>query len=66
MNYAVSYLFRLGFLVNSNLKLEIKEQLHIAVKKPSLNKQVIPQSKFIIRALIIAVYPQFTNETDES
>lgn len=66
MNYAVSYLFRLGFLVNSNLKLEIKEQLHIAAKKPSLSKQVIPQSKFIIRALIIAVYPQFTNETDES
>ena len=47
---------------DSNFKLEIKELLHIVPKKPSLNKQLNSQSKFNIRTLIIAAYPQFVDE----
>ena len=42
----------------TNFKLEMKELLHIIQHKPTLNKQLNPQSKFNIRTLIIAAYPQ--------
>ena len=47
----------------SNLKLEMKELLHIVQHKPSLNRQLNAQSKFNIRTLIIAAYPR-VNEDD--
>lgn len=46
----------------SNFKLLMKELLHILARKPSINKQMNPQSKFNIRTLIIAAYPQFVGE----
>ena len=46
----------------SNLKLEIKELLHIIKEKPSLNKQLNARSKFNIKTLIIAAYQQTVNE----
>ena len=48
---------------DSDKKLQIKELLHIIHHKPSLNKVYNPQSKFNIKTLIIAAYPQVTSET---
>ena len=45
----------------SNFKLEMKELLHIVQRKPTLNRQLNPQSKFNIRTLIITAY-QDVNE----
>ena len=49
---------------DNNLKLEVKELLHIVKHKPSLSKQLNPQSKFNIKTLIIAAYPQNVDEAD--
>ena len=48
---------------DSDKKLQLKELLHIIHHKPSLNKVYNPQSKFNIKTLIIAAYPQVTSET---
>ena len=47
---------------DSNQKLEIKELLHIIKEKPLLNRQLNAQSKYNIKTLIIAAYPQHVNE----
>ena len=47
---------------DTNFKLECKELLHIVHLKPSLNRQLAAQSKFNIKTLIIAAYPQYANE----
>ena len=46
---------------SNDLKLRIKELLHILKRKPSLNKQLNSQSDFDIKTLIIQAYPQFRN-----
>ena len=51
-------------ILESNFKLELKELLHIIARKPSLNKQLNPQSKYNIRTLIIAAHPQLVDEDD--
>ena len=40
-------------------KLKVKELLHILEEKPTLNKQLNPQSKYDIKTIIVQVYPQF-------
>ncbi len=47
---------------DNDLKLRIKELLHILKKKPSLNKQLNSQSDFDIKTLIIQAYSQFRNK----
>jgi len=47
---------------DNDLKLRIKELLHILKKKPSLNKQLNSQSDFDIKTLIIQAYAQFRNK----
>ncbi len=44
---------------NSDMKLRIKELLHILRRKPSLNKQLNAQSEFDIKTILIQAYPQF-------
>jgi len=46
---------------DTDLKLKIKELLHILKRKPSLNKQLNSQSDFDIKTIIIQAYPQFRN-----
>jgi len=43
----------------NDLKLRIKELLHILRRKPSLNKQLNAQSDFDIKTFLIQAYPQF-------
>jgi hypothetical protein len=43
----------------NDLRLRIKELLHILRKKPSLNKQLNAQSDFDIKTFLIQAYPQF-------
>ena len=44
---------------DNDLKLRIKELLHILTRKPELNKQLGSQSSFEIKTLLIQAYPQF-------
>ncbi len=44
---------------STDLKLKMKELLHILKRKPELNKQLNSQSNYDIKTLIIAAYPQF-------
>jgi hypothetical protein len=44
---------------DSELKLRIKELLHITKKKPRLNKQLGTQSQFDIKTIIVAKHQQF-------
>ena len=46
---------------DTDLKLKIKELLHILKRKPSLNKQLNSQSDFDIKTIIIQAYPRFRN-----
>jgi predicted GIY-YIG superfamily endonuclease len=48
---------------DSDLKLRIKELLHIQKQKPTLNKKLNSQSDFDIKTLIIQAYPQFRTQT---
>ena len=47
---------------DSDFKLRLKELLHIVCHRPSLNKQLNPQSQFNVNTLIIATYKQVTGE----
>ena len=49
---------------SSDMKLGIKELLHILRSKPSLNKQLNAQSDFDIKTLLIQAYPQFREENN--
>ena len=49
---------------SSDMKLRIKELLHILRSKPSLNKQLNAQSDFDIKTLLIQAYPQFREENN--
>ena len=49
---------------DTDMKLRIKELLHILKRKPSLNKQLNSQSNYEIKTLIIQAYPQFRNITE--
>jgi hypothetical protein len=44
---------------DSELKLRIKELLHITQKKPRLNKQLGTQSQFDIKTIIVAKHQHF-------
>ncbi len=44
---------------NNNMKLQIKELLHILKQKPSLNKHLNSQSNFDIKTIIVKAYQQF-------
>ena len=44
---------------DNDLKLRIKELLHILTRKPELNKQLGSQSSYEIKTLLIQAYPQF-------
>ena len=44
---------------DNNLKLEVKELLHILSQKPSLNKQLNSQSDYDIKTIIVKAYQQF-------
>lgn len=46
---------------DNDFKLRIKEMLHIVRNKPELNKQLNAQSKYDIKTLIIAAYPQHSS-----
>jgi predicted GIY-YIG superfamily endonuclease len=46
---------------DNDLKLKIKELLHILKQKPTLNKQLNSQSDFDIKTILIQAYPQFRN-----
>ena len=50
---------------DTDLKLRVKELLHILKRKPTLNKQLNSQSDYEIKTLIIQAYPQhrINNET---
>ena len=47
---------------DSDLKLKLKELLHIVRHRPTLNRQLNPQSQFNVNTLIIAAYKQVTGE----
>jgi len=47
---------------DSDFKLRLKELLHIVCHRPSLNRQLNPQSQFNVNTLIIAAYKQVTGE----
>jgi hypothetical protein len=47
---------------DNDLKLRIKELLHILTRKPELNKQLGSQSSFEIKTLLIQAYPQFRSK----
>ena len=49
-----------------NMKLLCKELLRIVEKKSSLNRLLGAHSKYNIKTLIIAEYPQFTDEASTS
>lgn len=51
---------------DSDFKLCCKELLHIVQKKPTLNRQLGSHSQYNIKTLIIAAYPQFTDEASTS
>ena len=51
---------------DNNLKLQIKELLQIVNHKPTLNRQLNSQSKFNIKTLIVAAYPQLSDEVATS
>ena len=44
---------------DNNMKLQIKELLHILKQKPTLNKQLNSQSNFDIKTIIVKAYQQF-------
>lgn len=44
---------------DNNMKLEVKELLHILKQKPTLNKQLNAQSGFDIKTIIVKAYQQF-------
>ena len=44
---------------DNDIKLRIKELLHILTRKPELNKQLGSQSSFEIKTLLIQAYTQF-------
>ncbi len=43
----------------NDMKLRIKELLHILNERPALNKQLNVQSDFDIKTFLIQAYPQF-------
>lgn len=47
---------------DNNMKLQIKELLHILKQKPILNKQLNSQSNFDIKTIIVKAYQQFREE----
>ena len=47
---------------DSDYKLLMKERLHIIARKPSLNRQLSPQSQYQIKTLIIAAHPDPVDE----
>ena len=47
----------------TDMKLRIKELLHILGRRPELNKQLGSQSSFDIKTLIIQEHPQLRPET---
>ncbi|CAF1151054.1 unnamed protein product [Brachionus calyciflorus] len=49
---------------DTDMKLPIKELLHILKRKPSLNKQLNSQSNYEIKTLIIQAYPQHRKTSD--
>ena len=51
---------------DTDMKLRIKELLHILKRKPSLNKQLNSQSSYEIKTLIIQAYPQFRQNTEKN
>jgi hypothetical protein len=51
---------------SSDLKLRVKELLHILKIEPSLNKQLNSQSDFDIKTLIVQAYSQFRQENEKS
>ena len=51
---------------DSDLKLRVKELLHILKQKPNLNKQLNSQSDFDIKTILIQAYPQFRNKNNSS
>ena len=44
---------------DSDLKLQVKERLHILERKPELNEQLGSQSKYDMNTLIVTKYTQF-------
>jgi len=48
---------------DTDMKLRIKELLHILSRRPELNKQLGSQSSFEIKTLIIQAHPQLRTET---
>jgi hypothetical protein len=44
---------------DNNMKLQIKELLHILKQKPTLNKQLNSQSSYDIKTIIVKAYQQF-------
>ena len=51
---------------DTDMKLRIKELLHILKRKPSLNKQLNSQSSYEIKTLIIQAYPQLRQNTEKN
>jgi hypothetical protein len=51
---------------NSDMKLQIKELLHILRRKPSINKQLNAQSEFDIKTILVQAYAQFRHENTVS
>jgi hypothetical protein len=47
---------------SNNMKLQIKELLHILKQKPILNKQLNSQSNFDIKTIIVKAYQQFRDK----
>ena len=43
----------------NNMKLQVKELLHILKQKPKLNKQLNAQSNYDIKTIIVKAYQQF-------
>ncbi|CAF0958391.1 unnamed protein product [Brachionus calyciflorus] len=44
---------------DNNMKLQVKELLHILKQKPTLNKQLNAQSNYDIKTIIVKAYQQF-------
>ena len=44
---------------SNDMKLKIKELMHIIQRKPCLNKQLNSQSGFELKTLLVQAYPQF-------
>ena len=46
---------------SSDLKLKVKERIHIVSSNPSLNKQLNSQSGFELKTFIVALHPRCNN-----